>query len=702
LKIKEFIKKELISLTAELSIRDAVKIFIDNIIDGAPVIDDDGKMQGIFTKSHIYRAINEGTDFDTPVGDVMTRDNLIVGHPEEEIDDVIYPGMGRLPVVDEDGRVMAMITRTDLAGIFYDSYQVLVSQLDAIIDSTHNMIIATDVEGKIKVFNRAAERMLGFKNQDVIGRNIVDVFPNSSLLDTIKTGEEQPLQKIILNEKNCISNRSPIKKDGEIIGGVAVLQDISDLEQISQELKYVKELNEELDAIIESSFDGLYITDGDGITLRVNKSFERIMGINRDEFLGRNVEDIQRAGIVSESVSFLTLKQRKPVTIMQEAKTGKITLATGSPVYDKNGNIFRVVCNVRDMTELNILKQKLEQAEGLTHHYENQLRNLKLQFMGSNKMIINSDSMRNIIELVSRLAQVDSTTLITGESGTGKELIAETIHNYSVRKDQPFIKVNCGAIPENLLESELFGYEYGAFTGAKKEGKPGFFEFANEGTLFLDEIGELPINLQVKLLRAIQSKEINRVGGESSKKIDVRIIAATNRNIKEMVKNREFREDLYYRLNVVPVNVPPLRDRREDIPPLITHFTELINRKYDMNKRISPDVVNVFINHQWAGNVRELENLIERLMVVTPHDVIGIEDLPSQFGETALDNSSQVLVRGIIPLRDAVESTERQLLQKAYSHYKTTRQMGGALKVNASTIVRKAAKYGINVKDKIY
>ena len=289
------------------------------------------------------------------------------------------------------------------------------------------------------------------------------------------------------------------------------------MEQISR-TKYVKELNEELDAIIESSFDGLYIADGEGKTLRVNKAFEMIMGISREEFLGKNVEDIEKDGLVSESVTFLTLKKRKPVTIIQEAKTGKITLATGSPVYDKNGNIFRVVCNVRDITELNLLKQRLEQAEGLSQHYESELRTLKLQFMGSSNMVINSSSMRDILEVVNRLSQVDSTTLITGESGTGKELIAETIHNYSSRKNEPFIRVNCGAIPDNLLESELFGYEYGAFSGAKQEGKPGFFELANGGTLFLDEIGELPVKPAGKILRAIQSKEIMRVGDKRLRK----------------------------------------------------------------------------------------------------------------------------------------------------------------------------------------
>jgi TyrR family helix-turn-helix protein len=381
---------------------------------------------------------------------------------------------------------------------------------------------------------------------------------------------------------------------------------------------------------------------------------------------------------------------------MQVSKTGKLTLTTGNPVIDKNGKIIRVVCNVRDITELNLLRHKLEQVEGLSQHYEKQIRTLKMQYTGSEKMVITSTKMRNLIDMVVRLAAVDSTILITGESGTGKELIAETIHANSSRNDKPLIKVNCGAIPENLLESELFGYEGGAFTGAKKEGKPGYIELAAGGTLFLDEIGEVPINLQVKLLRFLQSKEIIRVGGESYNNVDVRIVTATNRNLLEMVQKKMFREDLYYRLNVVPVYTPPLRDRKEDIPSLVAHFIHVFNRKYKMNKGITPEVVDIFMKYDWPGNVRELENLIERLVVITPKDMLGREDLPSQLGDTVGVSSSYILVSGIIPLKDAIESVEKQLLEKVYAKYGTTRQMAKELKVDASTIVRKAAKYHIS------
>ena len=674
------------------SIRETVALFMKRNIDGAPVVDENNQIIGLFTKTHVYRAIEQEMDMLQPIKSLMKRD-IIIGHPEEEIEDVLYPGLGRLPIADETG-IVGMITRTDLARVFLESYRNISSELDAIINSTHNMIVSVDKQSRIRVFNRAAEKLLKQKAENVKGKLIDDVYPTSRLTNIIKSGQVETLQKIMLNNHYFISNRSPIIKDGEIIGAVGVLQDISELEELSRELKYVKELNEELDAIIESSYDGLYITDGNGMTLRLNKAFEMITGINGREFLGRHVDDIAREGIVSESVSSLALARKETVTIIQETRSGKTTLATGSPVFDKIGNIFRVVCNVRDITELNMLKQKLEQVQGLSQHYESQLKTLRI-YSGTDKIISKSTEMRKLLETVVRLAEVDSTILINGESGTGKELIAETIHNHSARAKKPFIKVNCGAIPENLMESELFGYEYGAFTGAKKEGKAGYFELAHEGTLFLDEIGDLPFNLQVKLLRVLQSKEINRVGGRQALKVDTRILAATNRNLLEMVQKKQFREDLYYRLHVIPVIIPPLRDRKEDIPSLIVHFIALFNRKYKLNKRISPDVVDILMAYDWPGNVRELENLIERLVVISSSDIISRDELPVHLSSAAVDNP-QVSVSAIIPLKEAVESVERQLLERAFAQYRTTRQMAQKLEVNASTVVRKAAKYGIS------
>lgn len=696
MKLKEIMTPNPITLKPDYTIAEVAIIFMENKIDGAPVVDENNQVIGLFTKSHIYRVITQDVDMKTRVKEIMRTENILIGHPDDEFEDIVTPYVPRLPVVDDSG-VVGMLTRGDIAKAFFDSYQIISSELDAIINSTYNMIISVDGHGMIKVFNKAAERMLGLKAEDVIGRHILDVFPNSGLMNIIETGKEEPMQKIVLNNRQCVSNRSPIKKDGKIIGAVAVIHDISEVEKISKELQYVKELNEELDAIIESSFDGLYVSDGNGITVRLNKAFEMISGVNGKEFMGRNVEEIEREGIVSQSVTSLVLKKKEPVTIIQKTKAGRTTLATGTPVFDNDGNIFRVVCNVRDITELNMLKQKLEQVQELSQHYESQLKTLRLRYSDSNKLVVNSPEMKNVLETVIRVAQVDSTVLIIGESGTGKELIAETIHEYSTRKEGPFLKINCGAIPENLLESELFGYESGAFTGARKEGKPGYFELASGGTLFLDEVGELPYSLQAKLLRVLQNKEIIRIGGMSSKNVDVRIVTATNRNLLDMVQNKEFREDLYYRLNVIPINIPPLRDRREDIPNLVAYFIQLYNNKYNLTKRISPEVLDIFMEYDWPGNVRELENLIERLLVTVPGDVITKKDLPASFKNRENADITRVLVSGIMPLKDAVESVEKQILEKAYAKHFTTRQMAKVLKIDASTVVRKAAKYGISL-----
>lgn len=683
-----------IVLTPVQTIKEASCIFLDNQIDGAPVVNEKGELLGLVTKTHIYRVMARGGKLSIRVGDVMKK-GLIIGHPDERVCDLIKTNVGRMPVLDKN-TVVGMVTRTDLARAYFDSFNSVSNELQTILNSTHNLIISIDKSGNINVLNRAAERFLGLKSSVVQGRNIMKVIPNSGLIEILETGCSRPVQKIVLNNRTFISNRTPIKKHGEIIGAVAVLQDISELESISRELENVKELNRELDAIIESSYDGLYLTNGQGITLRVNEAFEKLTGVSSSEMVGRNVGDLVRErGIVSESVSALVLKGKKPITIMQKTLTGRLALTTGTPVFDRKGRIFRVVSNVREITELILLKQQLEQAQGLSKHYESELRALQMQYSGSEKLVVSSHKMKDLLDTVIRLAQVDSTVLITGESGTGKELIAETIHNNSMRSNGPFIKINCGAISHNLLETELFGYEPGAFTGAKKGGKAGYFELAHGGTLLLDEISELPFNLQVNLLRVLQSKELIRVGGEKTVPVDVRIIAATNRDIQGLVEKNLFRKDLYYRLNVVPVEVPPLRERKEEIPVLAAHFVQMFNKKYKMEKELSANVIDVLMDYDWPGNVRELENIMERLVVTIAGNVLSRNDLPIHLKKNTVEKHPKITVSGILPLKQAVEAVEKQILEQAYSRYKATREVAMHLEVDPSTVLRKAAKYGI-------
>jgi transcriptional regulator with PAS, ATPase and Fis domain/NAD-dependent dihydropyrimidine dehydrogenase PreA subunit len=310
-----------------------------------------------------------------------------------------------------------------------------------------------------------------------------------------------------------------------------------------------------------------------------------------------------------------------------------------------------------------------------------------------NPIIAYSIEMGKVLQVATKVAQVTSTVMIMGESGVGKEVVARFVHNASLRRGGPFVTINCGAIPPNLLESELFGYEAGAFTGAKRQGKPGMIETASSGTLFLDEISDLPLDLQVKLLQVIQERRLTRVGGIQPIEVDIRIIAATNRDLAKMVERGEFRADLFYRLNVVPIVIPPLRSRRDDIIPLIYHFLAKHNNTHRYNKTISRETREVLTQYSWPGNVRELENLIERLVVTVEGDEIGVEDLPQYIKERDVSCNSKVIVEGVIPLREAVEEVERQLIKHAQEEHETTYEIAEALGVNQSTVVRKLKKY---------
>ncbi len=337
-------------------------------------------------------------------------------------------------------------------------------------------------------------------------------------------------------------------------------------------------------------------------------------------------------------------------------------------------------------------KDRITKAAGLLLSWESQDAK-KSRDSAGNPIIAYSVEMGKVLQVATKVAHVTTTILILGESGVGKEVIARFIHNASLRKSGPFVTINCGAIPPNLLESELFGYEAGAFTGAKREGKPGMIEVASSGTLFLDEISDLPLDLQVKLLQVIQERRLTRVGGIHPIEVDIRIIAATNRDLAKMVERREFRADLFYRLNVVPIVIPPLRSRRDDIIPLIYHFLAKHNNTHRYSKTISRGTREVLTQYSWPGNVRELENLIERLVVTVEGDEIGVEDLPQCVRERDANCNSKVTVEGVIPLREAVEEVERQLIKQAKEEHETTYEIAEALGVNQSTVVRKLKKY---------
>ena len=457
----------------------------------------------------------------------------------------------------------------------------------------------------------------------------------------------------------------------------------------------------EFEDILEASHDGLFISDGHGNVLMVNSAWERICGISRDFVVGKNAQDLVNQKFYTESSVMAAIEGRKPTTVMLEMtrgeKIGQKIMATAIPILDECGRIKRVVANIRDITEILYLKELLGETRELNEIYAAELKQMRVRQIIENRSIIaRSRATRGILQMAAQVARVDSTVLITGESGVGKEVIADIIHDLSQRSKGPLMKINCGSIPETLLESELFGYETGAFTGTRKQGKRGMFEMAQEGTLFLDEIGDLSFNLQAKLLRALQDHEIMQVGGLKPIPVDVRIVAATNKDLEKMVEQGLFRNDLYYRLNVVTIRVPPLRDRKEDIPLLTLRLVENINAKYSLDKRISHDVIDSFLMYPWPGNIRELENITERMLVMTEENEIRISHVPACIINHIILCEERPVPFGLMHLKAAVERTEKQLIEQALKKHGSTRKAARALAINQSTVVRKIRRYGLS------
>ncbi|AOT68700.1 sigma 54-interacting transcriptional regulator [Geosporobacter ferrireducens] len=445
--------------------------------------------------------------------------------------------------------------------------------------------------------------------------------------------------------------------------------------------------NKELDQAFENSPNAFVILDGKGNTVRVNKEFENITDIKKEEVTGKNVKEMEEKGAYNPSVGVLILKEKRKISIIQKLQNGKEALVTGIPIYDENGNIFRIIINSIDFKELNIINQ----------YYAKQKERNVIQAKAEDvKIIYESESMKRIMQLTNELKNIDSTLLITGESGVGKGVIARYLHHNGIRKKERMIEINCGAIPESLLESELLGYEAGAFTGAKKGGKPGLIELANKGTLFLDEIGEMPMQLQVKLLQVIQERQINRVGGIKPIDIDVRIIAATNKDLQEMVKRGKFRLDLFYRLNVIPINLPSLRERHADIIPMVAFFLDKYNTKYSKNVKIGKSILNMMLSYDWPGNVRELENTVERLVVTNPSELIEKDTNKSNiFSFHLYDHYStnSDFIEKITPLEEAKRGIEKKLIQMAYKKYKSSYKVAEILEISQATAYRKIKEY---------
>ena len=439
-----------------------------------------------------------------------------------------------------------------------------------------------------------------------------------------------------------------------------------DLTLIDRGARLDKEL---LEIVFDNLYNGIYLVDGQGNTIAVNKTYEEMSGFSNEELAGRNLRDlIGPDNYFTGSASLLVLERKRPVTATYSTKTGRKLLVKGRPIFDEQGEVKLIVNTIWDLTVVQY-SQKIDADTA------------RSSFLNAEDIITCSEQMNEVVDLALQVAVTDSTILLSGESGVGKSLLARLIHRSSERKQKPLIQVNCAAIPEALIESELFGYEAGSFTGADRRGKPGLFEMADGGTVFLDEISELPLHIQSKLLWVLQDQSFFKVGGREPVTVDTRIIAASNKNLTDLVAAGRFREDLYYRLNVVPIELPPLRERREDIPLLIRYFLDKYNHKHHCYREFSPAMVDQLTSRDWPGNIRELENVVERLIVTSRSDTILPESMP------ALIDCGELLSG--TSLKELLDSYEAEIQLKAERRYGTTRRIARALGISQASVSRK-------------
>ncbi|RKX43819.1 MAG: sigma-54-dependent Fis family transcriptional regulator [Thermotogae bacterium] len=562
--------------------------------------------------------------------------------------------------------------------------------LERILNSIIEGVILTDKDGKIVFMNKQASLILGIPASQVVGKYVVDAIPNTRLHIVLKSGTPEIDRIQHLGTTAIITSRIPLKdQHGNIIGVLAVFRDITSAQKMAEEVTNLKEVEALLKAVIESTNDAISVADADGKIVLVNKAYTRITGFAASEVIGKPATiDIAEG----ESVHIKVAQSRQPIyrARLRVGPKKREVLVNVTPLFVK-GEFRGSVAVIHDVSEIMKLNRELDEVKRL-------IRRMSAKYSFED-IVAESSKMKIAVSQAMKVAKTPATVLLRGESGTGKELFAHAIHNASDRKHNPFVSVNCSAIPESILESELFGYVGGAFTGAKREGKKGLLEEAHRGTVFLDEVGKMPLILQSKLLRFLESKEIAPIGGTRTIKIDVRIIAATNMNLEKMVQQGDFLPDLYFRLNVFPIFLPPLRNRKEDIAPLIHHTMKKLNQEYGrIVQGISPDALHRLTSYDWPGNVRELENVIGRAMINMNIDekVIEAKHLPPLTPSESEGFPHEAFAHG--NLKNIVSEYESKVILTALKRNSwDVRKTSQELNISPRTLYYKMKLYGIKV-----
>lgn len=567
----------------------------------------------------------------------------------------------------------------------------LISEL---LDVIHAGILAFDGTGNLLYINQYAQQLFDIKAEDALGKPAVSIFKEDDFLNLVEKSLLGSSQSYIWQQRSLLVTACRIDNTNINKGCLVLLQKTTSIRNIDDEIDQIRG---EFSSLLESSYDGIILADEKSI-LQVNASFGRITGVAPGLIIGKNINDLNTEEHVClaaiQEVTRLITYHKKTLTLQRCLTSGNEIFVTGNPVFNRHGKVVRMLLNVRDVTELKSLEDQIKKISNVCEESKQVDDENSHLFHG---IVAESPSMRRLIDLVLRISRVDSTVLLVGESGVGKDVFARLLYRLSDRNQKPFISVNCGAIPDDLLESEFFGYVKGAFTGADNQGKAGLFEQANDGVLFLDEVGELPLHLQVKLLKVIQDKRCRRLGGTKDTHLNVRIFAATNRDLHQMVSDGIFRADLFYRLYVVPITIPALRDRREDILPLSLMFLKRFNTKYNVTQTLGHELMSFLETYDWPGNVRELQNIVERMVVTADTNVLTPEHLPQSIKDSGCNGLPYSDLPHTMNLKVAREALESKLIVHALSKTGNTRKAGKLLGIDHSNVIRKAKRYGIDV-----
>lgn len=658
------------TLKADDSLEKATRLLRASQRDGLPVLNANGSLAGIFTKTNLYDALLKSVSLDNSVERYYNRNVVKISKDlayNEVIEAVRKIPVGTGVVVDNDDQVVGLFTKVELITSLFKEERMLNTRLNAMCHAMHNALILVDENGFINYINRSAGQLFSIDFEQVQGSELDKILPGLEMHKVLKSGLVEIGAKYSFKTGTTIVNKTPLIDNGRVIGAIAIFQDITELESVAAELGTVKSLNRTLQTVLDIGYDALVVVDEESKIIFVNRTFLDFMRLEERAVMHRPISEV-----IENSRLHVVVKTGIPELNDIQFIDSKPYVVSRLPVI-RDQKVIGAVGKIsfRRVDELRELAERLENMNNRLTHFQEELKKARYrdQPFQFEDIITLNPVMIDMIRDARQAAQGLSTVLVSGESGVGKELMAQAVHQASPRNNRPFVKVNCAAIPENLLESEFFGYVGGAFTGASQRGKEGLLDRANGGTLFLDEIGDMPLSLQGKLLRALQDQTYERVGDTETVKVDIRFIAATNQDLEEKVSRGAFRKDLYYRLNVIHIPIPPLRERVEDIKPLVFAFLAKYNEIFGMNvSDISNEALNALCAYNWPGNIRELENVIERALNFTVEDTIKLENLPPKLRKLYNKNTDE------FPTKKSYSTDLNSSIDSTVQAYRTERE----------------------------